>query len=324
MTEAEFSAAIAADPDDLALRLMAADWYEEHSQPLTAGELRLSVIARRVTAAPADNGPRLDYAAACDDYAHLDPTLAERAEFIRAQCELARLPCGPGGACHCFTYNPGACSYCRKQAAWDALCQRQQKLLELHGDSWALTVALACGIPATPMLDSDKGKDVFGNPRYHHICSTHATDNGRRIAWTFRRGFVDEVRCDLATWCGVVCDLCRTDGHHYATCKRCRGAGAPPGCGPAVVKVAPVTVVRLTDRESLHNLTGYWWYSTRNGWGLGMPCVLPDDLFDLPPRRSRSAVRDGPFASKVEADAALSRRCVRRARAVAHLSFLKE
>jgi uncharacterized protein (TIGR02996 family) len=74
-----------------------------------------------------------------------------------------------------------------------------------------------------------------------------------------RRGFVSEVRCTLAAWCGGECGRCGSAvgwaiaGQMYggSTCPTCSGTGRTPGIGPAVVAAHPVERVTLTDRAPI-------------------------------------------------------------------------
>jgi hypothetical protein len=67
--------------------------------------------------------------------------------------------------------------------------------------------------------------------------------------YTVARGFVSEVRCTLAEWCGGVCERCggtwETQETGRQSCEHCQVAGYPRGIGPAVVRSHPVTSVRL-------------------------------------------------------------------------------
>jgi uncharacterized protein (TIGR02996 family) len=92
--------------------------------------------------------------------------------------------------------------------------------------------------------------------------------SGLRLQWY--RGFISEVRCTLADWCGVECECVSRwelhrvppgeviDGHG---CYACNGTGTTPGIGPAVVRSHPVDRVVLTDREPWRNQDGSysWW-----------------------------------------------------------------
>jgi uncharacterized protein (TIGR02996 family) len=72
----------------------------------------------------------------------------------------------------------------------------------------------------------------------------------------FRRGFVAEITCRLADWCG---GRCPAEGCVHGTvtsergegfkCPACRGTGRIPGHGPALVRAAPLERVTLSDRE---------------------------------------------------------------------------
>lgn len=86
-TQEAMLAAIAADPADDTARLAYADWCDEFDRPQEACEQRLAACLRRVVAEPDDDAPRLEYADVCARYGR-----AERAEFIRVQCERDRIP----------------------------------------------------------------------------------------------------------------------------------------------------------------------------------------------------------------------------------------
>ncbi len=183
--EPSLLAAVIAEPDDDFPRLVLADWLEEAGQ-------------------------------------------ADRAEFIRVQCRIAEMDetgegeIDPqeGHTCHLWP-----CPVCTQVEKYQALRRREQELQGLHGDTWALPLALAAGFPDTPMHGATSGKDSFGNPRYHNICSEYASDGDRRLAWTFRRGFVAEVSCPTATWLTH---------------------------GPALVTCQPLERVTLTDCYAIH------------------------------------------------------------------------
>ncbi len=138
---------------------------------------------------PDDDWPRLVAADFLEETGQ-----ADRAEFIRVQVALEPLRGHGHGA-----GNPhgGDCAFCYIVAREE---RRERELQGLHGDTWALPLALAAGFPATPMYGATSGKDTFGNPRYHHICSEYASDAGRKLAWTFRRGLVESIETDTKTF----------------------------------------------------------------------------------------------------------------------------
>ncbi len=165
--EPSLLAAILEHPSDDFARLVLADWLEENGQ-------------------------------------------ADRAEFIRVQVEMAKIPPEPERCQPVLVfgrpdkYHHQNCPWCQwvenHRDRRKVLQSREHELRSLHGDTWALPLALAAGFPDTPMYGATNGRDSFGNPRYHNICSEYASDGGRRLAWTFRRGFVASIETDTKTF----------------------------------------------------------------------------------------------------------------------------
>lgn len=88
---------------------------------------------------------------------------------------------------------------------------------------------------------------------------------------TVLRGFVAEIRCSLADWCGGQCPEChRNPDYTHTACAVCRDTGRTPGIGPRVVRSHPVEWVVLTENDtsgvSYHDLT-----SGGVGWVWGVP-----------------------------------------------------
>lgn len=178
-----------------------------------------------VLASPADDLPRLVFADWLDENG--SPDLAA---FIRVSCERAKTvsECGAHLAgngnwlCRSMT-----CPYCplvrREHAAW----------LEL-----SLQSIRAIGLTRP---------DGIAYRLDHGAMSA----DGNKVA-TFRRGFVAEVRCTLADWCGGECGRCgggrlALDPRGVTRCPDCNHSGRTVGIGPAVVARHPVERVVLTD-----------------------------------------------------------------------------
>ncbi len=161
----------------------------------------------------------------------------DRGAFIRVQIELAQ---GPRSYRECWKNQPKIDAEVRRM---DGLRRREQELQELHGDTWALPLALAAGFKGTPMYGAANGRDSLGNPRYHHICSEYASDMGRRLAWTFRRGFVESIETDTKTFLA-----------HGATMVACQ-------------PLERVTLTGLQPNQS--QMTGRfgWWDESSEKWG---------------------------------------------------------
>jgi uncharacterized protein (TIGR02996 family) len=87
-----------------------------------------------ILADPGDDTPRLVYADWLEEYGQ-----AERGEFIRVQCELARheAPKHPGVVA-CEGKGPPARAGGRKRCKCRpcALCRREREILEKHGTAW--------------------------------------------------------------------------------------------------------------------------------------------------------------------------------------------
>jgi uncharacterized protein (TIGR02996 family) len=159
-------------------------------------------LLRRILLEPDDDAPRLVLADWLEENG--DDADRARAEFVRVQCELW----GRGR----YRAPEGDWRYAPPPPAWQTerdalLLARERELSGLHGDHWARPVWEAACFPPTPMHDT--AFDVSGNPRYHHACSEYASDRGRKLSWTFRRGFVEVVAMDAAAWIRHGDDLSR-------------------------------------------------------------------------------------------------------------------
>lgn len=175
-------------------------------------------LVRSVLAAPLDDAPRLVYADWLDEHGE-----SERAEFIRVQCELARL-------------DPS--TYADVDRAID-LRRRERDLWELVG---TVRLDVEAGLP--------RG---FGASLSDPVSVVYGEGGGYGIV---RRGFVDEVRVSMATLLGGTCGRCGGRGHHgmdpgrvAKPCQGCTGTGLTPGLAADLFRSQPITAVRLSDRE---------------------------------------------------------------------------
>jgi uncharacterized protein (TIGR02996 family) len=211
--------------------------------------------------APLDDGPRLVYADWLDERGE-----CARAEFIRVQCELARLPdCGhnadridwwAGKGLGGGTYS---CNRC-----W--LRQRERELLlspppgsaYSRAEFWTPTAlrsgAVACEVSTHP-------------PTFRSLRSG--------MAWDFRRGLVGSVTLTCQQFFGGPCESCGGTGcildpksgeQFYDPCPAClasHGEARVGGLAAALFRAAPITEVRLSDRGP-GNRSGSrraWWYT---------------------------------------------------------------
>lgn len=226
-----------------------------------------------IRANPDDDLARLVYADWLEENGN-----TERAEFIRVQVELVkhtvRRCCSP--TAH------GVDNLCRplrgrERELWEDAVRSEQVFdwFRVFGDRTHTSLA-----SVGEMHDRDPITLEAGGPRA-----------------VVRRGFVAEVRCTLAEWCGG--EPCRQGGgewtvnrhggstHRYGPgdCDACNGTGRTPGIGPQVVAAHPVQVVTLTDREPMTLGTDHWWYRGRpdlNDTQM-IAAWLPEEVFDLLP-----------------------------------------
>lgn len=255
-----------------------------------------------ILADPFDDQPRLVYA----DY--LDEQGDPRGEFIRVQCELAKPQ-------H---------EKCNLQCA---LRRRERELFELRPadepnihcvDRWL----------STPQLSvCTRG---YSGP---HVCYPIIPPHGATpFDIVIRRGFPDAITLPRATLLGGPCarcghtairgEVCTEDppdprtGISRASVKRCptcHGTGRTPVIAADLFRAAPITAVRLSDREP-DNFAGghrHW------GQGHGHRSLLPTELFC----RLRGQGECGHYCNPTPAaaHAALSRAVVDHCRELAGL-----
>ena len=139
------------------------------------------------------------------------------------------------------------------------------------------------------------------------------------IGFVYARGFVAEVRCTLAAWCGGECPRCDGDGRvgrHWdpasdtmrggITCPTCKGDKALPGIGGPLLAAQPVVAVRVTDVEPLDGDGTCCFYFTdqpRVGYRHRLPTVLRRHFQQV---HTEGASAGEGFASFPTRDAALS------------------
>lgn len=197
-----------------------------------------SALLAAVLANPADDLPRLVMADWLEENGQ-----AERAAWIRIQCELERTM--PDRRPWYISGN------------WsDKVRPTSRQNLERH--IWAKAVESEEVFDWFRVFDHDFASAAGvaringGNP------DTYDTDDRLAIV---RRGFISEVRCTLADWCGGECPTCHDDGHYHAVnddgteeyfSTPCNCQFRTTGIGPAVVRSHPVERVVLTDREPSH------------------------------------------------------------------------
>ncbi len=249
-----------------------------------------------VLAASADDLPRLVLADWIEEHGN-----ADRAEFIRVQCELARTPAtvhanrlahrvewdclsaGQKAGAWFVDAPPGRCGVLHWQAPNPALVPlwRRQDVLFSTGRA-AVRPAIEATLPAGTLASI---YDVTVLPL-----------TGIDVHAVVRRGFVAEVRCTLAAFLGEPCAACEGTGnlrpsavldprHGRGACAACSGLGRTPGVATALFREHPVERVTLTDRVPapghFGTRTSYGWFLGRDREGQVSPtALLPKVLWD--------------------------------------------
>jgi uncharacterized protein (TIGR02996 family) len=160
-----------------------------------ACDQRLYVAAQAVIARPDEDGPRLEYAKIAEVYGR-----GERGEFIRVQCELARIPLSPYCTCQDrFVPHDEECPFAQwALAGWYGkhilLYEREKELLEKNRHKW---FSLGNIKPWSNTQDD--------------VCwvTTGGTNNNGYLGGKVRRGFVSEVRTTLTEWLTHGPAICR-------------------------------------------------------------------------------------------------------------------
>lgn len=287
-----------------------------------------SSFLRTICDRPDDDLPRLVYCDWLDENGQ-----PERAEFIRIQIELSKLPNYTSDYADCpgcdgigLTYHR-VCSQCRGNGKKEhqqfddhaKLLNRQRELWHNHGPKWfgGLTTqaeVVICDSAGEP----DMLTTVTINRRRSDVVRPVAV-----CVLVVRRGFVDEYYGLAEVWWGVTCMQCRGIGHGRdmdgapADCWSCRGRGYRDGLGPDVIAVQPVRKLTWMDR---------WAASVRGGDGeaiwycddsSGHSAAVPRRVFKYLSNRTDVMAES---RSAEDADAVLVRAALRWAKKEAELN----
>jgi uncharacterized protein (TIGR02996 family) len=271
-------AAVLAAPADDAPRLVYADWLEENATadhvgpcPECGGKPRHKLVTR--------NGEEYRYEqivckCAWRRFAVPGNGFAERAEFIRVQCALARTA--------------------EVSVASTRLMARERELWSAPLVLRDLPDAGVCELPPLTIDPAEHGRLLS--------------------SCLVRRGFVSEIRAPLAVLVGGPCGRCDGRGSligdpecencHGAgrvqhldddegvedcpacdrmDCPACSGSGRTPGVLAALCAAQPLERVVATDREPTHDVVG-WCYWTRGAESLNVDTLrryaLPQAIYD--------------------------------------------
>lgn len=231
----------------------------------------LEAIHAAILREPGEDLHRLAYADRLDERGHEGDR--ERAEFIRVQVELAKTdPHQPGHDWDLYARAAGTKYKCRRES----LAERE--LILANWKAWV------------PRLSSGDTYELVLSDRWTYRDTP---------AVAFTRGFVAEVRCDLATLLGGACRCNHRDGLVYdglgaVNCPHCGGKGTTPGIAAELFARHPVVSVRVTDMKPDEVIapTGnfIWWREVgRVDWA----AWVPPDVFDAFPDPPRAESHNG-------------------------------
>ena len=243
--ERDLLRAIPENPADDVVRLVYADWLEEHGGTLVCPKCKGTRIERRYESVGREfSGFSMEYRSydcPCGTGTVPDGR-REQAEFIRVQCRIAEMEAAVaeqrknaimGGCCERFANNQ-ACD-CPSGPEVDALRKRERELWMAR--EWSY-------LP------------VGWQPSFSvHIDQTRPYDSGGATVALVRRGWVESVRLPLAAFLGGTCERCRTwttgPNGERPPCGACSGTGRVGGCITDLFASQPVLSVVATDREAI-------------------------------------------------------------------------
>jgi uncharacterized protein (TIGR02996 family) len=239
---------------------------------------------RAICEAPFDDGPRLVWADRLDELGE-----CAWAEFVRVQVALAANP----GLEHCTEASANWCPTCGdcrcpepEESKCDEACPLHRpdsphgEYAELRRRERELLGAGNAYRWSEPVLKILRGG-------YTRFPGDQLPPLDRQVE--FRRGLVGSVTLTARQLFGGPCGRCNGFGFiglmsspFERTCSACSGTGRVEGLAAALFRAAPVTEVRLSDREpdSIGNGRLAWWY-TDPDWhrpGLHQHHWLPVEL----------------------------------------------
>lgn len=281
---------------------------------------------RKILAEPADDTPRLVYADWLDEHAGTVP------------CPICRGPGfnrgglgGPIGCTRCrgeLAVSDGSrerAEFIRVQVELarneDVIDKHVRRLMARQRELW-----VGCNAAWFPKGTIEAFKivgDLLQN-RY-----------GKTLG-AVRRGFVAEVRCDLATLLGGACGRCGGVGlmrwytahgdNDESDCPDCKGTGRVEGVAKALFLSHPITGVVLTGLSPYHNGAGWCWFDPdRTPPYNDVPANAnpPRDVYRLLTGYQSGRSRWRGYNSQLAANKALSRAVVDRCRRIADLPELE-
>lgn len=218
-----------------------------------------------IIAEPDEDSPRLIYADWLEEQGQ-----AERSEFVRVQCELAK-PCEKELSCGRLRSDSSyLCEY------HSALHQREGELLEKNALDWFAQWEFDEAWGGIANIREGNGERWHGG--------WHDGKDGF-IQANLERGFIGTVRVTLALWIGGECLKCNGTtrnslgtGYGVIHCAFCV-KGRLPGLGPAIIAAHPIARV-VTEKRPEEAIAGSWrWYCDAGYSGNYPDAQLPEKLF---------------------------------------------
>lgn len=299
--EAGLMGAILAVPEDDNPRLIYADWLDEHAVDAVCTDCHQG----RRYGSDWINCP-------CRGTGRVSDGRRELAEFVRVQCELARL-----ADCDHDKVNEvwldGSCRVCPLRRRERELWTERLSDGYVRGYHW-FTAPLGFSTTLDRFIDGGAHADRHGP----------GTPLG-----VVRRGFVSEVRCTLAAFVGgQPCRSCDGVGddagraERYTVCPTCKGDPAfrTVGLAAELARRHPLTEVRLTDAEPWN---GTSWYDAAQFLPANdehPPSSIPSELFARLAGGYEPSARCRVYDEPKLAHAALGLAACRYARAAAGLT----
>lgn len=243
-----------------------------------------TALLAAVRASPADDLPRLVLADWLEEKGE-----AERAEFIRVQCELAKHP-EPIYAKeqHDTSESPSHwCDYCRWQEKTYSLSRRERQIWEANKCLW-------WGEREAIHYLGHEREDADG--QYPESPKTFAS-----------RGFIECVSGPFSALAGGECGRCNSRANAinpHPGCPDCV-SGLVAGILPELVRSNPVAEVVLTDREPYASSEGEHWWIHAGPWS-DNPNTIPGDIWRLMATGELGRLTADTFPTADAAKAALS------------------
>lgn len=248
--------AVLANPADDLPRLVLADWLEENAKEMECGECEGQAV-RQYPYLPTGT---LSACLNCGGAGRISDGRRERAEFVRLQLESANWGDEQGTDPEA-TPNAAMIGYDGRRTTRHDLWRQRERELTLLIDYRARWFPEAGG---------------------WFLWNGGAPAEAAAPVASVRRGFIDEVMCTLADWCGGECGCCGGTGidERDEVCSPCSGTGHSLVLSHGIVAVHPVQRVVVTGIEPVRDRGGGWFWPA--GRSVEHPNPLPPEIWRMP------------------------------------------